>query len=272
MVAYFKRLNNLFMLAGVIIALLVAFPFLNSHFSSMSPWTAGFAIIIIVIFGIIAGRIFSSFWSNRRLRQIDALLYQQNDPKAFIARFEPLVIKAPETTVEYVNGYIKIAYAYEALGEFTKALDVLKKTNPEGLKLHALQTLALSTNQKMKLHLLMEDTDGAAAYLQDLYKIQENAQVRVPTLASNLKECIHLGEIWMAILSGEAGEQKYLKEEISLAKNDIHKNEMRILLAKSCLNAGERAEARKLLEEAAAGRQDFYSTQKANELLKQFQA
>ncbi|MFR5601374.1 MAG: hypothetical protein ACLTKI_02975 [Lachnospiraceae bacterium] len=144
-----------------------------------------------------------------------------------------MVKRAPVLTIEYIDGMHHLAYAHEALGEYDEALDLLTRVNPEGLRMHALVASAQVTNQKLRLMLLKLDEEAARAYFAKLKKLQETAEKRAPAVSANLKECVRLADIWLRTIGTgdlEPADVDYVKEEMSLAKNAIHKKEMSDLL------------------------------------------
>lgn len=266
MVAYFKRQNNLFMLAGALLGLLAAWLARNGVIKD-AGFAKPFMIALIVIIGIVAGRIFASLWASRKLKALNALLYGKAQPEEFIRRFSPIVERTPKETVEYVDGCCKLAYAYEALGEFEKGLNALKGLKPEQLKLHSLAGTALVTNQRARLYLMTEDTENVKPELTKLAGLESEAAMRAPSLAAGLKDCVKLCQTWLSFLEGGALDCDYIKEEISLAKNLIHKNEMRLLLAKAELAAQDTAAAKVLLNEIRGSGTGLYSQGQAEILL-----
>lgn len=231
MVAYFKLQNNLFMAAGAAIGFLIA-ALGYGGIRAGASYADVFVIALFVFVGVVVGRIFAGFWAKRKLARMSALLYQEGKPEEFLARFTPVVEKTPRQTVEYVDGRVKLAYAWEALGDFEKGLAMLKGLEPENLRLHSLVGTALVENQRMRLYLLMEDLEKAAAQLERLRELREETVGRSSTLAQNLGQCVRLAENWLGFLKGEEWDTAYIREEASLAANPVHKAEMLLLLAR----------------------------------------
>lgn len=269
MVAYFKRQNNLFMLFGAVAMLLMSVPFYKSWLPGQEFYVRTFFLALPAFTGVIIGRLCASLWANRKLRQMDRLLYEKADPQEFIREFGPLVKGAPRQTVEYVNGQIKLAYAYEAMGQFEKGLELMKDLKPEELRLHVLTARSLMVNQKARLYLLLEDMGKAEEQLEKLRELQEEALGRVPALASSLKECIRLAEVWLEFLKEKSCNENYIVEEMNLAKNVIHKGEMQLLLARMKQRQGEIEEAEKLLRGLTEYGPELYSGKEAVRLLKE---
>lgn len=267
MVAYFKRQNNLFMLLGAVVMLLMSVPFYRIWLPEQEFYVRAFFLALPAFTGVIFGRLCASLWANRKLRQMDRLLYEKADPQAFIREFGPLVKRAPGQTIEYVNGQIKLAYAYEAMGQFEKGLELMKNLRPEELRLHVLTASSLLVNQKARLYLLQENLRGAEEQLENLRKLQEAALGRVPALASSLEDCIRLAEVWLEFLRGKSCHEDYIVEEMNLAKNVIHKGEMQLLLAKMKQKQGQTKEAEELLRGIMEYAPELYSGKEALRLL-----
>lgn len=265
MVAYFKFQNNLFMAAGAALGAVLTVV-LQKDWLMQQTYMKLFYVVIDMFIGIIIGRILSSFYANKRIHDIDALLYQRSDPEAFMKAFAPLVKRVPVETIEYINGRYKLAYACEAMGRFEEGLALIQDLRPDQLKLHSLAASSLIANQILRFSLLMENRELAVKQLQKLAELQDTAQGRVPALVKSIEECIHLGRIWLGYLNGERTDDDYIREEIRLAKNAIHKGEMLLLLAQMKRETNPE-EAGDLLEEVLQTVPDLYAGQQAKKLL-----
>lgn len=224
MVAYFKIQNNLFMAVGAAIGFLAGV--LGYGNKLAGNIAIGFFLLIPALVGLVAGRLVSAWWSNRRLAAVYAMLYQRGDADGFLASFEPKVANVPKTTIEYVDGMNRIAYAYEAKGDYGKALEILDGLKPEELRLHAIVASASTLSQKARLYLLRKEKEQAERAMEDLRDLKETASKRVPAVAANLEQCLCLYDNWLKALKGEPCDLEYIREEARLAKNPIHKKEM----------------------------------------------
>ena len=254
------------MLAGALLGALAAW-FGRGGFVEAAGAAKPFAVAIAVIIGIVLGRLFAAVWANRRLKALNALLYEKAQPEEFIRRFSPIVERTPRETVEYVDGCNKLSYAHEALGEFDRGLSVLSGLEPEKLKLHSLAASSLVSNQRTRLYLLTGDTERAKEEIGKLEELSEAAGVRAPSLAANLKQCLTLFKTWLSFLEGGELDRDYIGEEIALAANLIHKNEMRLLLVQAGLRDGDRKTAEKLLAEICETGDTLYAQREARKLM-----
>lgn len=268
MVAYFKWQHYLWIGAGACAGLAIGA-------ATYGKIQAGYADIffaaLMVFAGVVAGRIASSVWANRKLSRLTAILYRDCRPEEFLNKFSPIVARTPENTAEYIDGRIKMAYACEAMGDFEKGLELLEGLNPAGLRLHSLSCQALTVNQRLRLQLLMEDREGAQESREELESLRQTARERVPRLASNLAECLRLAEIWLDVLNKEPADEQYLESEADLARNRIHKSEMQLLLAEAFRSQKEDEKARKKLKEACETGKGLYAGRKAEQILLQRQ-
>jgi len=233
MIAYFRIQNNLFMMIGAALGIGISAVCFQSLILPNAGYASAFIVGLAAFMGVIAGRLFSAWWSKRRLGELLAILYEEKKPEQFIEKFSPIVKKVPRNTAEYIDGNRHLAYAYEAMGEFDRGLELMNELNPENLKLHNLVCRALVTNQKMRLYLLKEDEEQAVKQLNQLRDLQETAQGRAPSVAESLSQCIRLAEAWMGALKGREEDVSYIQEEHSLANNWIHKKEMSELLERA---------------------------------------
>lgn len=267
MVAYFKLQNNLFMALGAAAGLLAALLSIGGFLSAQGMFIRLFMIMLFMLGGVVLGRLVSTVWASSRVRKLNAMLYQQCDPAGFLEKFVPIARKVPENTAEHVDAQIKIAFAQEALGEMDLGLKALEGLKPEELKLHVLQCSALLTNQTMRLFLLKEEEEAAEEQLKKLQELQETASHRAPTLGKQLAECVRLGRNWLNVLQQEECDLDYLREEIALSQNRIHRSEMQLLLGRALRNCGQYDEALDVLGDAAADSSDLYAGRKARELM-----
>ncbi len=234
---------------------------------SQAGYIRGFLAILAVFMGAVAGRLVSAFLATRRIARITALLYQEGQPELFMEKFAGILAKTPKGTAEYVDGSNKMAYALEALGEFDRAMEIVDGLRPEQLRLHSLSCQALTANQRLRLYLLKGERSLAGEELVLMAGLWQQAKCRAPVLAANLKECVWLGENWLKILMGQKADEQYLRQEIALAKNRIHKGEMLALLGRYLQQQRREDEARELLEEACACGEGLYAGRLAREML-----
>lgn len=235
MVAYFRVQNNIFMAAGAVLGLAAAVFCFPAWIKPNAGYASAFVVGLAVFVGVVIGRVLSSRWASRKLGSLLAILYEKEEPETFIRQFSPIVEKTPPGTAEYIDGTRHLAYAYEAMGDFDKGLELMNCLHPENLKLHTLVCSALVTNQRLRLYLLKEDKEQAEELLEELKLLQETAKKRAPAVGKSLSQCIRLAEVWLECLAGNTENISYIKEEVSLAKNWIHKNEMCSLLEKAAV-------------------------------------
>ncbi len=233
MVAYFRVQNNLFMAAGALAGLGAALLGFGSFLEDMPGYIAAFAAALAAFAGVIAGRIFSSCWASGALKSVHSLLYVKEDPEGFLKKFTPMVERVPKNTIEYVDGICRLAFAWEALGDYDRGLELLKDVKPENLKLHRLIGTSLVANQRLRLFLLKKEEEQARQAVCQMEELKEAARTRAPSICANLEQCLRLAHIWLSALRGEKTEAEdlaYVREEIALAGNPIYKREMEQLL------------------------------------------
>lgn len=267
MVAYFKRQNILFLIVGALAGLAVAVLFFDQLTAGIPGYFKLFFLLLPMLLGAVVARIAAGRWANNRLKRIYGLLYTEVKPQEFLASFAPLVEKVPDITIEYVDGKNKLAYAYEAMGQFEKAMACIADVDTEKLKLHQLGGMAMTCNQQLRLQLLQEDAEAARESLAQLRNIGEAALVRAPALGKNTMECVRLAENWLAALEGEPADEAYLQEEINLSRNRIHKSEILLVLARVYRNMGDTARWEETLLEAMTQGRGLYAEGKARSLL-----
>lgn len=175
--------------------------------------------------------------------------------------------QTPRNTIAYVDGCVKLAFAYEALGQFDTAMDYLAPLEPEKLKNHTLGGMAITCNQKMRLLLLQGKKEEAATCLELLRSIAETAMDRAPTLGRNTRECIRLYENWLSVLNRQPADEGYLSEEVRLSKNRIHMSEIQLVMAQAIANRGDLEQSCQLLMDAQIYGHGLYAARRAGELL-----
>lgn len=267
MVAYFRKQNNLFMLLGAALGFLVAFLFFEQLTASVPGYFKVFFLLMPAILGVVLGRIYAGFWAKRKLQSYSQLLYVQVEPEKFLEDFGPIVQRTPKTTIDYVDGCNKLAYAHEALGQFEEAMALVAPLKPEDLKNHSLGGMAITCNQQIRLLLLQEKVEEAQEVLQQLRNIAEVAVARAPALGRNTNECIRLYENWLSVLNGQPTDEAYLEEEIQLSKNRIHKSEIQLVLAKAYEDRGEQEKADELRLDVLSTGKGLWAERKARQLL-----
>lgn len=267
MVVYFRKMNTLFMVIGAIAGAAVGFLFFGGNILG-SDMVRIFLFAMFIAAGIIIGRTAAAFVANRRLQNMYQTLYRDSDPGRFIEQFTPLLETVPKNLAEYMNGCVHLSFAYEALGEFDEAFRVISGLKPEDLRLHALSTTALITNQKANLCILTGDEERARAYIEDLQALQKSASRRAATLAQNLGECIRLHNARLdAKNSSPDTDIAYLQEEIEKSTNTIHRKEMQLELADYMSRQGAAEEARGLLENITSSDFGLYAEKEAKDRL-----
>ena len=267
MVAYFKKQNNLFMLLGAALGFAVAFLFFEQLTASVPGYFKVFFLLMPGILGLVLGRIYAGLWAKKKLQGYTELLYVRAEAAEFLKVFEPIVMRTPKHTIDYVDGCNKLAYAHEALGQFEEALALVQQLKPEELKHHTLGGMAITCNQQMRLLLLQGNVEQALEVLQQLRNIAEVAAVRAPALGRNTNECIRLYENWLAVLNEQPTDEAYLEEEIQLSRNRIHKSEIQLVLAQAFENRGEMALADELRMDVLSTGKGLWTERKARELL-----
>jgi hypothetical protein len=270
MIVYFKWFSNLLMAVGGILGALAGYLYLGGNILGNKSRVAVFILALFIFAGIILFRILGAVIATGRLKKVLAKLYQDADPQGFLREFEPMNARVPRNLAEYANGQNHISFAREALGDFAGAEEAIRDLQPENLKLHALTTTALLTNQKTNLSILSGNTEAAQTRIEDLRTLAGAAEKRAAMLKQNLETCIRLQTARLKALQGsEDADTEYLREEIRLSSNLIHKKEIQLELAEYCLKTGKVEEGRKLLQEILQEEKGLHSEQRARELLKE---
>ena len=123
-------------------------------------------------------------------------------------------------------------------------------------------------NQKANLWILRKDFLAAQDQIDDLKHLSELAHKRAKMLETNLNAQIRLHEARIAAAKGDANADiDYLKEEIDLSTNQIHKKEMQLELAEYYLRTGKKDEGIKTLREILENPISLYTEKRARELL-----
>ncbi|MCR5809845.1 MAG: hypothetical protein K6G34_00335 [Lachnospiraceae bacterium] len=267
MVAYFRKMNIMLMILGGVAGAAIGF-LLCGGIILGGDITRIFLFAMSIAAGIIISRTLASQIANRKLQSIYKILYKDLNPRRFIEEFAPLLETVPKNLAEYMTGCCHLSFAYEALGEFDDAYNVISGLKPEELRLHALSTTSLITNQKANLSILTWQEDRARALISDLEVLRSAASKRAATLAQNLGECIRLHNARLdAKNSSPDTDVAYLREEIEKSTNTIHRKEMQLELADYMSRQGAAEEARGLLEDITSSDFGLYTEKKAKDRL-----
>lgn len=233
MVAYFKVQNNLFMAAGALAGCGAALLCSDRILQTVPGYMTAFVTALFIFAGVVAGRILSFLWASGTLKTVHEILYVKEDPEGFLRKFAPMVERVPQNTIEYVDGVCRLAFAWEALGEYDRGLEILRDVKPENLRLHRLIGTSLVANQRLRLFLLKKEEEQAERVIRQMEELKEVASSRAPAICANLEQCLRLARIWLSAQKGEKPEEEeldYIREEIALAGNPIHRKEMEQLL------------------------------------------
>ena len=266
-IAYFKKQNKYFLAAGAIVSLILVLPLYKEWLPQQEFYMKAFYLAVPVFAGIAAGRIFSGWWAGKRLSKIETVLYQELNPEGFIRIFLPLVEQTPKETAEYVNGRVKLSYAYGILGNFEEGRKQIDRLQPEKLKLHVIAAASLVANQMVKISLWSDDRETAEKYLEELKELRDAAAGRAKSLAESLKNCIRLNEVWIDFISGKAIDDAYVEEEMNLSVNRAYRCEMQLLLGKMKLKKGDLQAAEEMLRPLARLDKELYFSREAARLL-----
>ncbi len=271
MVVFFRKMNTLFIILGIALAAVIGLIIFQGRILVSGDIPRLFFFVLLLVAGLIAGRLLAACTANDRLRKIYAILYSESDPKRFIEEYEPLLSNVPKDLAEYMDGCCHLSFAREALGEFDEAYGLIKDLDPDSLKLHALSAASRITNQKANVCILKGERDEARALIDYLGILREAAQKRAPMLAQNLSECINLHTARLSALENDPRtDTDYLEDEITRSTNLIHKKEIELELAGFLLRQGKWDAARGLLEDILATEHGLYTEKKARELLSDF--
>ena len=260
MVGYFKKQNILFIMIGGLLGLAAAFVFAEPQIHILT-------VFMSVLAGVALGRLASTVWANKQLRKYNELLFTKVEPQKFLDEFAPIVERTPRNTVEYVDGCNKLAYAWEALGEFEKARDCLVALEPENLKRSAMSAMITTANNLARVQLLLGNAKEAQALTARLRLLAEDALPQDTALGKSTLNCVRLYENWLLVLSGEKADEDYLEKEVDRALNRIRKSELQLLLASAYDNIGESELADDLRMDAMSDGIGLWTGTKARELL-----
>lgn len=236
MVAYFKKQTILFILLGGVLGIAAGFALIGQQ----GP---GFMRILLPLLsgavGMVLGRTASAFWANKQVRRYNDLLFIQVEPEKFLEAFTPIVERTPRNTIEYMDGCNKLAYAWEALGDFEKAQSYLASLEPEKGKHADLNCTVTTVSNLLRVLLLQKNTEQAEIQLRKLRTVSEVAMEKSIPLGKSARNCVRLYENWLLVLNGEPADEEYLEKEMDRALNRIRKSELQLLLAQAYVNRGE---------------------------------
>ena len=253
MVGYFKKQTMLLILLGALSGFAAAF-------------FGGKGIVSMITYPVIggaAGQLLCGYIANKRVNQWNDILFRNGDPRKFIDVFGPVAQATAPNTPERADGFNKLAYAYEAMGEFDKAWQLLTSLSPKSAK----DGLITTTSNKVRLLLLREKTEEAEAMLEQLRSAVAVASAKNPKLGYSGKHYIRLYENWLGILKEEAADLEFIEEEIRLSDNPVRNSELQLLLAKAWEDRGEVELAEELRLEAMSAGMGLWAEDRARELL-----
>ncbi len=268
MIAYYKKSSFFCGLGGAAVGvLLVILGYRGQIVGTGSPWPI-YAVVLGAVLGWALGKSFSVSLASRRLRELEAVLYQEANPAAFLQTFVPLHSTLKNETAEYMDGCCKISFALEAEGKLEEALAQVEELKPLSLKEHALSTTALVCNQRCNVYLLQHNIPATREMLEVMTDLAARSEKRAPALCRNLKDCVRLHEARIACLEGRMdADTAYIEEEAQLSTNAIHRKEMQLSLAEYYLRTDRPERARTYLDAVLADRFGIYPEKAAEALL-----
>lgn len=258
MVGYFRKHNICMILLGTLAGILAGLLMEKG-------------IPTVVFLGVLGGglgRLACGIWANKRLTKWNAILFSHGEPEKFLEIFTPVLERTPKNTPEYVDGCNKAAYAWEALGQFDRAWDILRATEPEKLKGKAGINARMTTySNRTRVRLLQKDSEGAAQALAALRTVSDAAMLKDKQLGHAGRHYVRLYENWLLILSGEEADEAFIEEEIKLSGNRIRNSELLLLLAKAREDQGDSVMAEEHRMDAMSVGVGLWAEKKARELL-----
>jgi hypothetical protein len=153
--------------------------------------------------------------------------------------------------------------AYEALGDFDKAWELLTSLTPKSEK----DGLVTTASNKVRLLLLREKISEAEAMLDELRDAVAVVSAKNQKLGYSGKHYIRLYEIWLNILKEEDADLEFIEEEIRLSDNPVRNSELKLLLAKAWEDRGEDELAEELRLEAMSVGMGLWAENKARQQL-----
>lgn len=258
MVGYFKKVNILFILLGAVLGFAAA-------------WLMEKGIGAMVLFTVLGGgvgRFLCGIWANKQIDRWNELLFRKGEPEKFLEIFLPVMERTAKGCLEYVDGSNKLAYAWEALGDFDRAWDCLSALEPERLKARDMDGLITTYSNRVRLQLLMENVNGAEAGLEKLRTASQKAMAKNKRLGHAGMHYAKLYENWLLILRGEEADVQFIEEEIKLSNNRIRSSELQLVLAKAYTDDGDDVMAEELLLDAMSTGVGLWAERKARELLR----
>ena len=257
MIGFFRKKSFLLIFLGTVIGALVGL-YLNRGL---------FSVVLSIGMGMVVGYYVSIYLANKQVDQWNKILFQQGDPEKFIEIFMPVLEKTPKESLEYVDGHNKIAYAWEAQGEFDKALECLAGLRPEKLRGSAMDGLITTYSNRVRIQLLREDIPGAETALEAMREATELAMLKNKRLGNAGRHYVRLYENWLLVLKEEISDDDFIAEEIKLSGNRIRNSELQLVLAKSYADQGEQVLAQEMLLDAMTTGTGLWTERRARELL-----
>ena len=257
MIGYFRKKTALIMLLGAVLGALAGWYFNRG----------AFAFALTLAMGLVISWYLSIYLANKQVDKWNEILFRRGEPEAFMQAFAPALEQTAKDSLEYVDGHNKMAYAWEALGEFDKAWDCLSGLAPEKLKGSKIDGLVTTYSNRTRIQLLREDLEGAAAALDALRSASELAMLKNKRLGNAGLHYVRLYENWLLVLKEELSDDDFIAEEIKLSSNRIRNSELQLVLAKSYADQGEDELAQEMLLDAVTTGTGLWTEKKARELL-----
>ena len=255
MVGYYKKLHILLMVLGAVCGLGLAY-IQERGIGSM---------VLFPLAGAALGRIACGAFANRQVNKWNDILFRQGEPETFLQVFAPVMERTSPKTPEYVDGCNKMAYAWEAMGDFEKAASYLENLKVSDLNINGQVT---TCSNLTRIYLLQENLPAAEAALEHLREAYGSLTEKQKKLAYAGKHYARLYENWLLVLQEEDADLEFLREEIRLSSNRIRSSELQLVLAKAYADDGDGVMAEEMLMDAMTTGMGLWAEKRARSLLR----
>ena len=191
--------------------------------------------VLLLILGWGIGRMVGTGRARKKTAAVQKLLYEQNQPDAFLQAMSPLVAGVPSVSLAAADGHHQLAAAYEMKGDYARALTQLDEIHPEQLKKNRELAAIIQANHRMQIYLLQKNAARAREQLTILQNLQEETAGKTPQASEILQEYIRIGQIWLAVLE-DPGQLKqadldFLQQQKELSHYAYYRQKMQNLAA-----------------------------------------
>ncbi len=192
------------------------------------------ASAFLLAIGYLTGRLVANLVATSETTRALGLLHMELDPQAFIDKYKSVPDRVPEKSRDRIIAGFYLADGYDALGDFTAALDALRRPSDDRKNDDALMGTYYSSLIRSELGL--SDFENAEKHLALLDRL--TIQTPKKDLTAHLRANHNLYSALLAVMKGEVIDTAALKKAFEKTEYEMRRLELLNVFALNDKNRG----------------------------------